>query len=66
MHNKTPVGGKHMSMTECRNAKRGKESAAGSVELELREVQKLQGNNKVDGIETISATCGEVFTIICC
>ncbi len=55
-----------MSMTECRNAKRGKESAAGSVELELREVQKLQGNNKVDGIETISATCGEVFTIICC
>lgn len=55
-----------MSMNERRNAKRGKESAAGSVERELREVQKLQGNNKVNGIETITVSCSEFLTIICC
>lgn len=55
-----------MSRNERRNAKRGKASAAGSVELELREVQKLQGNNRVNGIETITATCSEILTIICC
>ena len=55
-----------MSMYERRKAKRGKESAAGSVELELKEVQKLQGNDRVKGIETISMSCGGIFSIICC
>lgn len=55
-----------MSMTERRNAKRGKETAAGSVKLELKEVQKLQGNDRVNGIETITVSCSEIFTIFCC
>ena len=55
-----------MDMADCRTAKRGKQTAAGSVELELREVQKLQGNNRVEGLETISVSCGEFLTIICC
>jgi len=55
-----------MGMTERRNAKRGKETAAGSVELELGEVQKLQVNDRGNGILTISVSCGEVFSIICC
>lgn len=52
--------------TDRRDAKRGKETAAGSVELELREVQKLQGNDRANGIETISVSCGSLFTVICC
>ena len=55
-----------MSVAERRDAKRGKETAAGSVELELREVQKLQGNDRMNGIETITASCTGIFTIICC
>ena len=55
-----------MDMDERRNAKRGKETAAGSLKLELKEMRKLQGNSKVDGIETISVTCGSFFTIFCC
>lgn len=55
-----------MDMDDRRTAKRGTQTAAGSVELELREVQKLQGNNRVDGFDTITVTCSEILTIICC
>lgn len=55
-----------MEMADRRTAKRGKQTAAGSVELELKEVQKLQGSNRVDGFETITVSCCEFLTIICC
>lgn len=53
-------------MTERREAKRGKETAAGSVELELRELEKLQESDEAEGIRTITVGCGEAFTIVCC
>lgn len=55
-----------MSRAEIRKAKYGQETVAGSMEKELQEVQKLQGNDMVCGIETITAGCTEAFTIICC
>ena len=55
-----------MDRKELRNARYGKETAAGSVAQELGELHKLQESNQENGILTITATCSEVFTIICC
>lgn len=43
-----------MGMDERRNAKRGKWTAAGNVELELREIQKLQRISSADGKEALT------------
>lgn len=53
-----------MIRTELRNAKLGKTTAAGNVKRELKELQKIQESEK--DIMTITVTCGEFFTIICC
>lgn len=55
-----------MDRKELRDARHGKGTAAGSVERELGELHKLQESNRMNGIETITATCSEYFTIICC
>lgn len=55
-----------MDRTDLRKARHGKETAAGSVERELCELQKLQESKQGNGILTISATCDEFLTIICC
>ncbi len=55
-----------MDRKELRTAKQGKTTAAGSVTQELRELHKLQENSKENGILTISVTCDEFMTIICC
>lgn len=55
-----------MDRKELRNARHGKETAAGSVERELGELHKLQESSQVNGIETITVSCDEIFTIICC
>ncbi len=55
-----------MDWKELRDARHGKGTAAGSVERELGELHKLQESNRMNGIETITATCSEYFTIICC
>ena len=55
-----------MSRAEIRKIKRGQETRAGSVERELKEIRKLQGDEAVNGIITITAGCDEILTIICC
>lgn len=55
-----------MGRKELRNARHGKETAAGSVERELGELHKLQENSQINGIETITVTCDGLLTIICC
>lgn len=51
---------------EYQETKISKESAVGSVELELNELKKIQGNERAARIETITVSCSELFTIICC
>lgn len=55
-----------MDRTDLRKARHSKETAAGSVERELGELQKLQESKQGNGILTITATCNEFLTIICC
>lgn len=55
-----------MNRSELREAKRGLKSTAGNVEIELAELEKMQGNSRVNGIETITVGCGAIFTIVCC
>lgn len=55
-----------MSRTELRNAKLGKATAAGSLECELEALRKLQESSDVKEVVTITVTCTEVLTIICC
>ena len=43
-----------MDRKELRNARQGKETAAGSVVRELRELHKLQESSQMNGIETIT------------
>lgn len=55
-----------MSRTEIRKVKCGRETAAGSLERELNEIQKLQENEAADGILTVTVGCDTILTIICC
>ena len=55
-----------MCRAERRKVKHGQETAAGSLGRELKEIQKLQRDEAVEGIFTITAGCGAIFTIICC
>lgn len=51
---------------EQQEVKKGKETVAGSVELELDELRRLQEHERVARIETITVSCSGFLTIICC
>lgn len=55
-----------MSRAEKRQALSNECTAAGNVMIELEELRKLQEISTADGIHTISVTCSEFLTIICC
>lgn len=56
----------NMSRTEARKVRRGKNTAAGNMEVEVEELRKLQNKKQVNGIETISISCSEILSLICC
>lgn len=55
-----------MNRTEAREARRGKNTAAGNVAVEVKELGKLQNKKQVNGIQTISISCSEILSLICC
>lgn len=55
-----------MDRKEIRKTRQGRMTAAGSVAQELGELHKLQESKQENAILTITATCSELFTIICC
>lgn len=58
-----------MNRDEVRNNLRTEGGAAGSplFELEqLRHLQEAQAKRRVQGFETITVTCGNFLTVICC
>lgn len=55
-----------MSKEEARSAKRSGGSAAGNAAYELTELEKLQRSGVDSDILTITVTCSEVLTILCC
>lgn len=50
---------------EMRKAMRRDSMAAGDVQLELQEVKKIQKSGS-DGFMTLTVTCSNWYTIICC
>lgn len=54
-----------MTKAEARKQMRG-EVVSGDVQYEIRELNKIQEKNKVDAIVTITVSCSEILTIICC
>lgn len=40
--------------------------AAGNAEFELKQLEKLQMDQQPNDLYTITATCSEYYTIICC
>lgn len=57
-----------MSKKELREIRRGMSSAAGNVEAELEELERLQkaGKKPNTEIETITVGCTTFYSIICC
>lgn len=52
-------------MEERKRISEMQEKAAGDVLREIREIEALRSES-VDGIHTITAGCGDFFTILCC
>ena len=55
-----------MNRAEIRKGKCGQKTAAGNLERELSEIQKLQENKAADRIFTLTVGCDGILTIICC
>lgn len=57
-----------MSKEEMRKERKGGMSAAGGIESELAQLERMQrnGKNMNKEIGTITVGCGGVYTLICC
>lgn len=55
-----------MRKEELRLKKQGGISAVGDTRRELQALDQLQEKSKIHGIQTVTVTCGEFFSIICC
>lgn len=54
-----------MNRAEMRKRERRQSTVAGDLEREISEVKKLS-HDKESEIYTLTATCGDFLTIICC
>ncbi len=58
-----------MSKDEIRSILRAEGSVAGDSAFEVeqfRRLQEAQAKNRIQGFETITLTCGNVLSLICC
>lgn len=55
-----------MDRTEIRKTKSGRDTAAGNLERELKEIRKMRENEAMNGIVTITVGCSGYLTVICC
>lgn len=55
-----------MTKAEAREQLKSGGFVSGDVQYEMLELNKIQQKTKVDAIETITVSCTEVLTIICC
>lgn len=55
-----------MNRKEWREKLLQEKSVAGDTEFELGQIRKLQADQKPSEIHTLTVTCSEIMTVICC
>ncbi len=55
-----------MEKSELRNRLLQESRVAGDSAFELKQLQKVQDASEERDIHTLTVTCGEIFTMVCC